>query len=154
MPEIAAVAGHGEHRHHLGGGRDVESGLAGEGPVLAEPEGDAAQDAVFDVETATPRDRGRVDPELVAMHEMRVDRGREQVVRRCDRMQVAGEVEIDVFAGTTCASPAPVPPPFAPSVGPTEGSRRQTSEFSPMWPSPSVRRDRGRRLAFAALSWA
>ena len=40
--------------------------------------------------------------------------------------------------GTTCASPAPVPPPFAPRVGPTEGSRRQTSAFSPMWPSPSV----------------
>ena len=41
--------------------------------------------------------------------------------------------------GTTWARPAPVPPPLAPSVGPTEGSRRQTSELSPIWPKPSVR---------------
>ena len=53
--------------------------------------------------------------------------------------------------GTTWARPAPVPPPFAPSVGPTEGSRRQTSELSPMWPSPSCQRDRGRRLALAGF---
>ncbi len=40
--------------------------------------------------------------------------------------------------GTTWARPAPVPPPFAPNVGPTEGSRRQTRERAPMNPRPSV----------------
>ena len=111
----------------------------GNGAVLAEPDGDPAQDAVLDVEAAAPGDRGRVDAELVSVDEMGVDRRREQVVGGGDRMQVAGEVEVDVLPGNDLgASPAPVPPPFAPSVGPTEGSRRQTSELSPMWPSPSV----------------
>ena len=46
---------------------------------------------------AAPRDRGRVDAELVAVEDVRVDERRQQVVRRRDRVQVAGEVEVQVL---------------------------------------------------------
>ena len=99
VPEIVPVAGHREQRHHLGGGRDVEPALARERCVLADADRDPAQDAVLDVEAPAPGDRGRVDAELVSVDEMRVDRRREQVVGGGDRMQVTGEVEVDVLAG-------------------------------------------------------
>ena len=40
--------------------------------------------------------------------------------------------------GTTCARPPPVPPPLAPRTGPTDGSRKQASERSPILASPSL----------------
>ena len=46
---------------------------------------------------ATPADRVHVDVELVAVHHVRVDERGEQVVRSRDRVQVAGEVEVQVL---------------------------------------------------------
>ena len=43
--------------------------------------------------------RQRVDLELVAVHEMSVDHGGEQVVGGADGVDVAGEVEVEVLHG-------------------------------------------------------
>ena len=46
---------------------------------------------------ALPCDAAHVDAELVAMVDMVVDQRRKQVVRERDRVEVAGEVQVDVF---------------------------------------------------------
>ena len=40
--------------------------------------------------------------------------------------------------GTTCAYPPPAAPPLIPKTGPREASRRQSTGFLPMCPSPCV----------------
>ena len=49
--------------------------------------------------TATPGDGDRVDLELVAVHEVAVDHGGQQVVGGADGVDVAGEVQVEVFHG-------------------------------------------------------
>ena len=96
--QVVEVAGDGDDRHHLGGGGDVEAGLARVAVrAAAEPDDDVAQRAVVDVDAAPPRDRERVDAELVAVQEVRLEHRREQVVRGADRVDVAGEVEVQVL---------------------------------------------------------
>ena len=94
--QIGEVGRERENRHHLARGRDVEARL-GRDAVLgaAEAADDVAQLPVGDVDRATPRDRR--DLGLVAVEPVRVDERREQVVRRRDRVHVAGEVEVDVL---------------------------------------------------------
>jgi hypothetical protein len=70
---------------------------------------------------------------VVAMVDVVVDRRGQKVVRERDRIEVAGEVEIDVFhrhdLGIAAARPRP---PFMPIHGPREGSRRQITAFLPI----------------------
>ena len=71
--------------------------------LAAEADDDVAKGAIVHVERATPRDEARIDLALFAVlrAEMAgvVDHRREQVVRRGDRVDVAGEVEVDVVGG-------------------------------------------------------
>ena len=70
-------------------------------PVLgrAEPDDEVAQGPVVHVEHATPRDVVEVDAELVAVMEVVVEHGREDVVRGGHRVHVAGEVEVERLEG-------------------------------------------------------
>ncbi len=98
LPQILEVGRDGDDRHHLGGGGDVEAGLARVAVrAAAEADHGVAQGAVVDVEAAPPRDRERVDAELVAVQDVRVEHRGEQVVRGADRVDVAGEVEVQVL---------------------------------------------------------
>ncbi len=56
-----------------------------------------AQVAVVHVEAAAPRDRERVEADLVPVVEVRVDQRGEQVVGGRDRVQVTGEVEVQIL---------------------------------------------------------
>ena len=56
-----------------------------------------AQRAVVHVDAAAPADRERVDAERVAVQDVRVEHRGEQVVRGADRVDVAGEVEVEVL---------------------------------------------------------
>ena len=58
---------------------------------------DVAEVAVVHVHAAAPGDRERVEPGRVAVMQVRVDQRGEQVVRGRDRVQVAGEVEVQVL---------------------------------------------------------
>ena len=87
-----------EDRHHLGRDDDVETVLAGEAVRgAAECHDRVAQRAVVHVEHPLPRDAARVDAQLVAVVDVVVDQRGEQVVRELDRVEVAGEVEVDVL---------------------------------------------------------
>ena len=59
------------------------------------PDDDVAQRAVVDVEHAPPGDVVRVDVGRVALVEVVVEHRGEQVVRRGDRVEVAGEVQVE-----------------------------------------------------------
>ena len=96
--QIVEVAGDGDDRHHLGGGRDVEARFADVAVrAPADAEDDVAQGAIVDVDAAAPADRERIDPERVAVQDVCLEHRREQVVRRPDRVDVAGEVQVQVL---------------------------------------------------------
>ena len=56
-----------------------------------------AQRAIVHVDRARPRDAARIDAERVALVQVIVEHRREQRVRARDRVEVAGEMEIDVL---------------------------------------------------------
>ena len=94
--QILEIGRQRQDRHHLAGRGDVEPRL-GRHAVLAATEtgDDAAQRAVGDVDRPAPGhglNRG-----FVTVEDVRVDQRGEQVVRCRDRVEVAGEVEVDVL---------------------------------------------------------
>ena len=56
-----------------------------------------AQRAIVHVDRARPRDAARIDAERVALLQVVVEHRGEQRVRAGDRVEVAGEVEVDVL---------------------------------------------------------
>ena len=98
LAQIGEIARHRDHGHDLARRGDVEAGLARIAVRLAAEAGDdVTQRAVVHVQAAPPGDRDRIEAEEVPMHEVRVDQRREQVVRGRDRVQIAGEVEVQVL---------------------------------------------------------
>ena len=96
--QVGERGGEAEDRHHLGGHHDVEAVLAREAVgASAEPHDDVAQRAVVHVEHALPLDAAQVDAELVAVVDVVVEQRRQQVVGEPDGVEVAGEVQVDVF---------------------------------------------------------
>ena len=98
LAQVLEVSRDRHDRHHLGSRGDVEAGLArvAVGPA-AEPDRDVAQRAVVHVDRAAPGNPQRVDLVRVAVQDRRVDHRREQVVGGADRVDVAGEVEVQVL---------------------------------------------------------
>ena len=87
-----------ENRHHFGGDDDIEAVLARIAVArAAEADRDVAQRAVIHVHHALPCDAPHVDAERIAMVDVVVDQRCEQVVRERDRVEVAGEMQVDVF---------------------------------------------------------
>ena len=98
LPQVEEIGRDGDDRHHLRRSRDVEAGLADVAVhPSAESERDVAQRAVVDVDAAAPADGQRIDAELVAVQDVRLEHRGEQVVRRADRVDVAGEVQVHVL---------------------------------------------------------
>ena len=106
---VGQRSGKGEDGHHFGGGGDVEAGLACDSVHLAaEADDDVAQAAVVHVEHAAPRDVVDVEAQFVALVQVVVDHGGQQVVGSGDGMEVAGEVQVqqlhrdDLAVATAC----------------------------------------------------
>ena len=98
LAEVGEIARDGDESHDLARGRDVEPGLARSAVrPPAEARHDVPEVPVVHVHAAAPGDRERVDPRLVPVVQVRVDERREEVVRRRDRVQVAGEVQVEVL---------------------------------------------------------
>ena len=96
--EILERPGQAEDRHHFGGDDDVEAVLARKAVAgAAQRHGDVAQRAVVHVHHALPRDAPHVDAERVAVVDVIVEERGEQVVGDADRVEVAGEVKVDVL---------------------------------------------------------
>ena len=65
--------------------------------MAAQADRDAAQGTVIHVHAALPDDPRGVDAQLVSKVQVVVDRRRQQVIGRGDRMEVPGEVEIQIL---------------------------------------------------------
>ena len=98
LAQVLEVASDSHDRHHLRRRGDVEAGLprVSVGPA-AEADRDVAQRPVVHVDGAAPRDAQRVDVVRVAVEDRGVDHRREQVVGGADRVDVAGEVQVQVL---------------------------------------------------------
>ncbi len=70
-----------------------------EDPVLPETGDDIPQLADVHVHGLLEDDLGGIDVVGVVPHELVVDYGGQQVVSRCDRVDVAGEMEVDIPHG-------------------------------------------------------
>ena len=152
--EIGEIGGEAQARHHLGGDRDVEAALAHEAVRAgarrpAEPDRHRAQRSVVHVDDAAPDDAARVDGQRVAPVHVVVDQRREQVVRRGDGVEVAGEVEVDALhrhhLGAAAAGRT--------ALGAEHRSERRLAQRDHGALADAVERvaeaDRGCRLAFA-----
>ena len=96
--QVGEVVRQREHRHDLGRRGDVEAGLARHAVhAPAEAGDDVAQRAVVDVEHAAPGDAVRVEARGVALVEVVVEHRGEHVVGARDRVEVAGEVEVELL---------------------------------------------------------
>ena len=93
--QVFHVGGEAKNRHQFGSGCDVEARF-GRNAVrwTAEARDDVAKHAVVDVHHAAPVDFAQLD--LALMARVVKERGKE-VVGSGDRMEVAGEVQIDRF---------------------------------------------------------
>ena len=98
--EVGEVGGQAEGGHDLGGHGDVEAVLAGHAVGdAAHAVDDVAELAVVHVDAAAPDDAARVDVELVALLDVVVEHGGDEVVGSADGVEVAGEVQVDVLHG-------------------------------------------------------
>ena len=148
--EIGDRGRQAEDRHDLGGDRDVEAGFAREAiGDAAQRADDLAQGAVVHVHHAAPGDAARVDAELIAPVDVIVDHRREQIVRRGDGVEIAGEMEVDVLhrhdLGIAAAGRAALHAEAGPERGLAQADHRLLADAV----EAIAKADRGRRLAFA-----
>jgi hypothetical protein len=86
-----------EDRHDLRRDRDIEPGFPHDTVgIAAETGGYLAQRAVVHVDDTPPGNPPRVDIEFVVPVHVIVDQCSQQIVRGADRVEVAGEVQIDI----------------------------------------------------------
>ncbi len=98
--QIHHVAGEAQHRHDLARHRDVKAVLSGHAVgFAAETVHHEAKLAVVHIHAALPGDAARVDVQGVALLDVVVQHRGQQIVRRADGVEVAGEVEVDVLHG-------------------------------------------------------
>ena len=98
--EVVDVGGEAEDGHDLGGHGDLEAVLARNALRLAaQAINDVAELTVVHVNRTLPGDGLGVDVEGVALLDMVVEHGSQQVVGSTDGVEVAGEVEVDVLHG-------------------------------------------------------
>ncbi len=96
--EIGKIRCKAEDRHDFGGDGDIKTALARKTVRHAAERGDErAQRPVVHVHHPPPGDAARIDIERIAPIDMVVDHRREQIMGRRDRMEIAGEMEVDIL---------------------------------------------------------
>ena len=98
--EVIDARGQAQDCHDLGGNGDIEAVLARHALGLAaNTVDDMAQLTVVHVDDALPGDALNIDTELVALLNMVVEHGGQQVVSGTDSVEVTGKVQVDVLHG-------------------------------------------------------
>ena len=148
--EVGRAVGEAQHRHHLARHGDVEAAVTRRAVnAAAESDDDAAQGAVVHVDHPPPRHAPRVEPRSAAPVELIVDDRREQIMRRRDCVEVAGEMQVDPFHRHDLRVAAAGRAALAPEHRP----QRRLAERDDGAPPDAVERvaqpDRRRRLALA-----
>ena len=94
--QVGLVGGQAEDGHQFAGRRNVEARLCGQAiGGGAQARDDGAQRAVVDIEDTAPEDFLQAETVLGVLVEVVVEQGRNHVVGRSNRVEVAREVEID-----------------------------------------------------------
>ena len=97
-PQVRHAGGQAEHGHDLARDDDVEVVLARDTAIQpAQADRRVTQRPVVQVHDAVDVDAAGIDVEGVAVVDVVVQHGRGQVVRQRDRVEVAGEVKVDVL---------------------------------------------------------
>ena len=100
LAQVREGVSHAEGGHHLGRRRDVETRLPRDSSGPAPQAGDdAAQCAIVDVDGPADRHAARIDVVRAEVQRV-VDHRGQQVVRLGDGGEIAGEVEVDLVAGS------------------------------------------------------
>ena len=108
-----------------------------------------AQLTVVHVHDALPRDLAHVDAQLVALLNVVVQHGGQQVVGRADGVEIAGEVQIDVFHGHDLGVAAAGRAALDAEDGPERRLAQRHHHVLADLAQAVGQADRGRRLAFA-----
>ena len=105
--QVGQIGGKAENGHHLACNGDVEAVLTRRAVGLAaQAVGDEAELAVVHVYAALPGDAPRIDVQRVALINMVVHHGGQQIVGRADGVKIACEVQVDVLHGHHLCIPA------------------------------------------------
>ena len=106
--QISQAVGQTEHRHDFRGHSNVKAVLPGHAVGLAaQAADDAAQLTVVHVYAAFPGDAPHVDSKLIALLDMVVQHGGQQVVGRADGVKVSCKMEVDILHGDHLGISAP-----------------------------------------------
>ena len=98
--QVSQTGGQAKNRHHFRSHHDVKTVFARHAVGSAtQAHHHLAQSAVVHVHHPLPHDATGVHLEGVAMVNMVVEHGRQQVVRQGNRTKVAREMKVDVFHG-------------------------------------------------------
>ena len=105
--QVRDVRRQAQHRHDLAGHGDLKAVLPRHAlDFAAQTVHDVAELAVVHVHGPLPGDLFGVDAQGVALLDVVVQHGRQQVVGRTDGVEIAGEVEVDVLHGHHLGVPA------------------------------------------------
>ena len=98
--EVADARRQAQNCHDLGGDGDIEAVLARHALGLtANAVDDVAQLTVVHIDDALPSDALNVNTELIALLDVVVEHGGQQVVGSTDGMEVTGKVQVDILHG-------------------------------------------------------
>ncbi len=148
--QILEAGRQAEGRHDLRGGGDVEPVLARKAVGHTAERGDGrAQGPVVHVHRPPPRDPARIDARFEPVIDVVVDHRGEQVVRRADGVNIAGEMEVDLLhrqgLGIAAAGGAALDAEARAHARLAQAHHRLLAEAVERIAEP----DRRRRLAFA-----
>ena len=98
--QIHQIGGQAQYGHDLAGNCDIKAVLPGNSLCFsAEPIDNMTELTVVHIHSALPGDLLRVDAEDVALLNVVVQHGGQQVIGGTDGMEVTGEMEVDVLHG-------------------------------------------------------
>ena len=98
LAEVRVRGGKGHDDHNLAGGGDIKGRLTSHAINCAtQARDDVTQRAVINVQNAWPRDGAFLDVELISLMQVVIDHCRQQVVCSCDRVEIAGQVQIHLL---------------------------------------------------------
>jgi hypothetical protein len=98
--QVLQVVGQAENRHHLRGHGDIKARLSRDAvPRPAKPGDHVPQRTIVHIDDPSPGAPAHVEVQRVAPVQVVVEHGCQQIVRGADRVQVAGEMQVDVLHG-------------------------------------------------------
>jgi hypothetical protein len=105
LAEVERITGQTEDSHDFGGWCDIETIATGDAVLdAAQADEDIAQGAVVEVDDSAQDDAPGVDIQFIAVLQVVVEHGGEEVVGLGDGVHIADEMEVDILGGDDLGS--------------------------------------------------